>query len=98
MVSALPGRSTAAGRPASSSRRAYGAPLDLDDIEGKNILFVDFSAPADVLRAMVDEGNAKSGCSSSTTTRVRAEGAGVRSHRNLPDWRAAIRGLIDGRS
>ena len=38
----------------------YGAPLDLDDIEGKNILFVDFSAPADVLRAMVDEGKARS--------------------------------------
>lgn len=38
----------------------YGAPLELDDIEGKNILFVDFSAPADVLRAMVDEGKARS--------------------------------------
>jgi oligoribonuclease NrnB/cAMP/cGMP phosphodiesterase (DHH superfamily) len=38
----------------------YGEPLDLDDIEGKNILFVDFSAPADVLRAMVDEGKARS--------------------------------------
>lgn len=39
---------------------AYGAPLDLDDIEGKNILFVDFSAPADVLRALVRDGKAKS--------------------------------------
>jgi oligoribonuclease NrnB/cAMP/cGMP phosphodiesterase (DHH superfamily) len=38
----------------------YGAPLDLEDIEGKNILFVDFSAPADTLRAMVDEGKARS--------------------------------------
>jgi hypothetical protein len=38
---------------------AYGEPLDLDDIEGKNVLFVDFSAPAETLRAMVDEGNAK---------------------------------------
>ncbi|TIW28702.1 MAG: hypothetical protein E5V63_04290 [Mesorhizobium sp.] len=38
----------------------YGAPLELDDIEGKNILFVDFSAPADVLRAMVEEGKARS--------------------------------------
>lgn len=38
----------------------YGEPLDLDDIEGKNILFVDFSAPAETLRAMVDEGKAAS--------------------------------------
>ncbi|TIU67058.1 MAG: phosphohydrolase [Mesorhizobium sp.] len=38
----------------------YGAPLELDDIEGKNILFVDFSAPADVLQAMVYEGKANS--------------------------------------
>ncbi|TIV83819.1 MAG: hypothetical protein E5V64_06550 [Mesorhizobium sp.] len=38
----------------------YGAPLELDDIDGKNILFVDFSAPADVLRAMVEEGKARS--------------------------------------
>lgn len=35
----------------------YGAPLDLDDIEGKNILFVDFSAPAETLQQMLnDEG------------------------------------------
>lgn len=38
----------------------YGAPLDLDDIEGKNILFVDFSAPAETLRTMVAEGKAAS--------------------------------------
>jgi oligoribonuclease NrnB/cAMP/cGMP phosphodiesterase (DHH superfamily) len=42
---------------------AYGAPLDLDPIDGLaglNILFVDFSAPADTLRALVDEGKARS--------------------------------------
>ncbi|TPN11700.1 phosphohydrolase [Mesorhizobium sp. B2-1-2] len=38
----------------------YGAPLNLEDIEGKNILFVDFSAPAETLRAMVNEGGARS--------------------------------------
>jgi oligoribonuclease NrnB/cAMP/cGMP phosphodiesterase (DHH superfamily) len=39
---------------------AYGEPLDLDDIEGKNILFVDFSAPGEDLLAMVYEGKANS--------------------------------------
>lgn len=41
----------------------YGSPLDLDDIEGKNILFVDFSAPAETLRAMVAEDKANSASS-----------------------------------
>lgn len=40
----------------------YGQPLDLEgvDIEGLNILFVDFSAPAADLKALVDEGKAAS--------------------------------------
>lgn len=40
---------------------AYGEPLDLDGMtEGANILFVDFSAPAETLQGMVGQGKAKS--------------------------------------